>query len=106
MIAYFSADPVFGTVYYVIFGVLTTLYSILYEKAFSVPKLIRFTRATLLLRVAGHCSFLKCMRLQLGSIPAIGIQVGYFHTFERVATPVFIDYVLRNVVGLLLMHHK
>ena len=82
-------------------------YSIMYERAFAIPKMVRLAVAQLLLRTGtGSCTqrFKNEMGRQLRAIPAIGIQVGHFHTFERVATPVFIDYVLRNVVGLLVMH--
>ena len=83
------------------------LYSIMYERAFAIPKLVRVTKSLVMLR-AGTVSrtpgFKHRMEQRLRSVPAMGIQVGHFHTFERVATPVFIDYVLRNVVGLLVIH--
>ena len=38
---------------------------------------------------------------QVKSISADGINVGDFHTLERTSTPVFVDYVVRNIVNLL-----
>ena len=83
------------------------LYSIMYERAFAIPKLVRVTKSLVLLRArtgSRRHGFKLGMERRLRSVPAMGIQVGHFHTFERVATPVFIDYVLRNVVGLLVVH--
>ena len=37
------------------------------------------------------------------SVPSLGIRVGSFHTFERASTPIFIDFIVRNIAGLLVM---
>ena len=107
MIALFSADPVFGCMYCIVFGILCTFYSIMYERAYAIPITAGLTKSVVLseavtaLRVPG---LKRKVEMKLRSVPAIEIQVGRFHTFERVATPVFVDYVFRNVTGLLVMH--
>ena len=35
------------------------------------------------------------------SIPSVGLKVGDFHMLERESTPIFMDYVLKNIVNLL-----
>ncbi|CAG7719495.1 unnamed protein product [Allacma fusca] len=40
------------------------------------------------------------------SIPNIAIRVGRFRNLERTSTPEFVDFVLRNLVGLLLASRK
>ena len=42
------------------------------------------------------------MRKHIESVQAAGIQLGSFGTFERESTPVFLDFVVRNIAGLLL----
>ena len=37
----------------------------------------------------------------LVSIPPIGFKVGDFHLLKRASTPIFIDYVVNNIVNLL-----
>ena len=107
MIAHFSADPLYGGVYVIAFWFLGISYSLMYEKAHAIPTMIGQTKSTVLLRVRSgvHSPGLKQkIEIYLRSVPAIGIQVGRFHTFERVATPVFVDFVFGNVMGLLVMH--
>ena len=41
---------------------------------------------------------------QARSIQPVGIKVGGFHTLERLSTPIFIQYVLANVVNMLVAY--
>ena len=43
----------------------------------------------------------QMVTMQVRSIPAsVGIKVGDFHMLERVSTPVFVHYVITNIVNL------
>ena len=109
-IAHFKEHPIFGIMYYVIFFDVTLAYSLLYEKAFKTPTLFRQAiRAELMNLGTGKYrqawtpaqqNMVRCR--QLRSIPSIGIQVGQFHTLERTSTPVFLDFVLGNIVSMLM----
>ena len=105
-IAHFREHPVFGVMYYVMFFEAAVVYMLLYEKAFKVPVL--FQTAKSLLRLQGSTLRNKAERKLLGmramSIQPVGIKVGKFHTLERISTPVFGDYVLRNVVSMLVAY--
>ena len=45
----------------------------------------------------------KALEMLMNSIPLVGLRVGDFHMLERVSTPVFMDYVVRSIVNLLVI---
>ena len=102
-LAHFSDQPVFGTMYYVVFVEALFIYSAIYEKAFRVPHLMSKASRACRLRARSLTSkFLRTgLERQFKSIPAVGIKVGEFHTMERTSTPVFLHYVLVNIVNSL-----
>ena len=102
-IAHFSDNPVFGVLYYSLLFDVALFYTIPYEMAFKIPNLI--TDAKSLLRVQasrqGNRVRRKMLHRQVGSIQSEGIKVGEFHTLERTSTPVFLHYVVSNIVSML-----
>ena len=101
-IAYFRSYPIFGLMYYGIFLDVALFYTIPYEKAFKIPALFSQVRSHLHV----HASILgraerKIMRRRVRSIQAAGTKVGEFHMLERTSTPVFVNYVLCNIVNML-----
>lgn len=105
-IAHFQDYPIFGVMYYVIFMDGSLTYMFIYEKGFKVPDM--FHRAKNLLRLhssrCGRTRQWQILDKQLMSIPSVGIKVGNFHTLERTSTPVFLNYVLTNVVNMLVAY--
>lgn len=74
-----------------------------------IPEMVRLAKSNMLLRARRGSRLQDIYRIiqkRVRSVPEVGIQVGCFHTFERFATLVFVDYVLRNIVGLLVMHSE
>ena len=102
-IAHFNDYPVFGVVYYVSCIDVCLIYTLVYQKGFMVSD--EFERAKNLLRLIavrnGNTLQRKILKRQLMSIPSVGIKVGGFHMLERTSTPIFLDYVLKNVVNML-----
>ena len=105
-IAHFNDHPIFGVMYYIVFLDLVLIYCIIYAKAFKVPLLVRkaTTRLDILADRLDNKALRNTLRRQLRSIPPLGIQVGSFHTLERTSTPVFLDYVLTNIVNMLVAY--
>ena len=105
-IAHFTEHPVFGVMYYILLLDFVLIYCITYAKAFKVPLLFR--EATVGLEVfaskLGNKAQRFTLRKQLRAIPRMGIQVGSFHTMERTSTPVFLGYVLTNIVNMLVAY--
>ena len=108
-IAHFDEHPIFGIMYYVIFANVTVAYSLMYQKAFKIPALfnqavkgeltkLRLGRG----RATGGEAQTKVLVRQFMSIPSTGIKVGEFPTFERTSTPVYLDFVLKNVVSVVM----
>ena len=83
---------------------LVFFYAFVYDKAFGIPDgLERVRRAlTLELRQMRDAKFRRMIQKRLLSIPSVGLKVGDFHMMERESTPIFVDYVLRNIVNLLM----
>ena len=105
-IAHFENYPIFGVMYYAMSFDGSLIYTLLYEKAFKVPALFKETKVQLRLRArqlsihAGRLIYEK----QAVSIPSMGIKVGGFHLLERTSTPVFLHYVVANVVNMLVVY--
>ena len=105
-IAHFSDHPIFGLMYYVIFFDILLIYPLVYGNAFRIPAM--FEDVKVLLRLCGlrytERVQWKILTRSVNSIPAVGVKVGDFHTLERTSTPIFLNYVLTNVVNMLVAH--
>ena len=104
-IAHFGEYPIFGVMYCVLFFDGAIIYTVVYAKAVLVPALFDKARVAILQCLSKHRKMNKfenaIIQKQLISIPPLGIKVGEFHVLERNAIPVFQDYVVRNIVSLL-----
>ena len=93
----------------VLFSENLVLYSVVYEKAFAVPDGFKAGKKAVLVGIMTSKLGMMCRAYAkrcVRSIPNAGIRVGSFHTFERLSTPIFIDFIVRNVVGLLVMQSR
>ena len=104
-IAHFGDYPIFGVMYCVLFFDSAIIYMVVYAKALLVPALFVKARVAIQQRLSRHRKMKKfenaIIQKQLISIPPVGIKVGEFHVLERTSIPVFLDYVARNIVSLL-----
>ena len=96
----------YSVIFFAIFTDQVLLYSVLYEKAFQVPGEFKKARKVVLLgisRTGMELTYKKYAERCMWSVPGLGIRVGSFHTFERASTPIFIDFIVRNIAGLIVM---
>ena len=102
-VAYFSVHPVFGLMYYAMFFDTSFIYTVIYGKAFKVPERISKTRNAIRLAANGlkNRAEWKMIERQVRSIPSVRVKVGEFHILERTSTPIFLDFVFKSVVNLL-----
>lgn len=102
-IAHFKDYPIFGIMYYVLFIDVTIMYMLMYEKGFQVTDMFQHAKKLLQFQTTknGRVGGRKILEKQFKSIPPVGIKVGEFHMLERTSTPVFLNYVLTNVVNML-----
>ena len=105
-IAHFEEYPIFGVMYYVMCFEAALVYTVLYGNAFKITALFREIKV--LLRFRGWQMSNKVesrlLERQAMAIQSVGIQVGQFHTLERASVPVFLNYVLTNVVSMLVVY--
>ena len=104
--AHFNEHPIFGLMYYFIFFDAALVYILIYGKAFKTPALFEMAVQETLLQLgketkSGAHLQRKILARQLKSIPLMGVQVGEFHTLERTSIPIFVHYVLTNIVSML-----
>ena len=82
---------------------LVLFYALVYEKAFAIPDGFERVKQALTyeIQVMQNGRRKKILGKQLKAVRSVGLKVGDFHVLERESTPVFVDYVLRNIVNLL-----
>ena len=82
------------------------IYTLVYEKAFGIPAQVENVKTLLKLQGIkyGNRAQRKLLSRRVDSIPAMGVKVGEFHVLERTSTPEFLDYVLSNIVNMLVAY--
>ena len=110
-IAHFQHHPMLHRLMnYVVFFDGFACYCLIYQKGFQVPQKFEEVMSKLFLCLQrSRCQQFsgmerKIIERQLRSIPKFGIKVGEFHMLERQSTPNFLDFVLKNVVNLLVIY--
>ena len=103
VIAHFSEHPIFGTMYACLFLNLSSAHILVYGQAFRVPALLATVKRLLIICALRYRTKLqrKLFMRRVNSIPEVGIKVGELHTMDRTSTPVFMHYLLTNVVSML-----
>ena len=102
-LAHFAKHPVYGMMYFVIFSEMILISSMIYGKGFKIPVLFQNAQASIRL----HLNYLgkkvqrKLLPRKVMSIPPVGIKVGDLQSLERTSTSVFLQYVLSNIVSML-----
>ena len=84
---------------------VTVMYAFVYQKAFAIPDGVECVKR----RVAAEVHLVrdlrekKILRRRKKSFPStsVGLKVGDFHMLERESTPIFVDFMLKNVMNLL-----
>ena len=106
-IAHFADNPIFGILYYAVWVDIFFFYCVVYDKAFQIPNQLEQAMQAISVRIGTHVERNKArlaLERQLKSIPFAGIKVGDFHTLERTSTPIFMDYVVKNIVNMLIAY--
>ncbi|CAG7734454.1 unnamed protein product [Allacma fusca] len=84
------------------------LFSIMFQKAFSIPVGILACKRRMLnwIKVFTTDQTEQYYYRSVRSIYDVGINVGSFHKFQRVSTPVFLDYVIKFSARVLIAFSK
>ena len=81
-----------------------------YDKAFSVPRSTATLQKLLVLRLKQSRDITQAQKAhayrQLRSLRKLAIQVGSFHQLQRVSSPTFLDFSVKNVVRLVMFYRK
>ncbi|CAG7717142.1 unnamed protein product [Allacma fusca] len=102
-IRHFSDEPILSTVHLFSGTYTLVLFSVIYDHAFCIPdKMALIKRELLEISTLLRSRFGdNILYRKIKSIPSCGIQVGSFHTFERISTPNYLSYITQQVCNLL-----
>ena len=105
-IAHFNDHPIFGVMYYVFVINSVLVYTQTYEKAFQVSAQLEGVKRLMRLRGTNYASRVhrKLLVRRVNSLPLVGVKVGDFHVMERTSTPVFLQYIVTNIVNMLVAY--
>ena len=101
-IAHFRELPVFGIMYYACVVDCVVFYAVMYDKAFAIPELFERTVGCARLRMQGYRA--GVFGRQMRSIQPTGVKVGNFHRMERESTLIFMNFVVVNIVNMLVAY--
>ncbi|CAG7727114.1 unnamed protein product [Allacma fusca] len=101
-ILFHETEPFVSAVYALMGIDLNLMFVVLYDHAFGVTvKMFELKQ-----RITEKCSGIKCQRkrklalLKIKSIPNFGIKIGNFQVFQQTSTTILVDFVLKNLAGL------
>lgn len=100
-----AGNLVYTLLTFTMFVDMLFLYAFVYEKAFGIPEGLDSVKRALgsSIQGIGVVRGRKILRRQVRSVPIVGFKVGDFHMLERESTPIFIQYIVTNIVNLLVM---
>ena len=79
-----------------------TFYTVMWDNASLIPLMIGILKAETDVVALGSIMNRVFYRSVSRSIPCVGVRVGGFRNMERDSTLIFVDFVLHNVVSLLI----
>ena len=102
-IAWGTDNVIFTMLASVIANNVIFFYGFVYEKAFAIPDGVKNVKRKLRVQVQAcrNVRTRKYLCRRIDSVPSLGLKVGEFHVLERESTPIFVDYVVKNIVNLL-----
>ncbi|CAG7784866.1 unnamed protein product [Allacma fusca] len=101
-----NMSPIKSVIYFSFAVNAIIAFVITFSKAFQVPgDFVEMKRNILFLsRKLSAAEEKRIITRLLKSIPDVGVKIGRFQTFERTSTPTFFDFIVNNVVSLLVAH--
>ena len=96
-------QPVVSMLFFVLAYDSITFYSVMWDNASLIQFMIRELKDELgvLTAASGVVSHRQYWRRISRSVPCVGVSVGGFRSMERDSTLIFMDFVLKNLVSLL-----
>ena len=95
-------QPVISVFFFVVAFNSITFYTVLWDNASLIPVMIGLLKAEIAVVTSARTAGRVYFRLVSRSIPNVGVKVGGFRNIERDSTMIFADFVVDNVVSLLI----
>ena len=97
-------QPAVSLLFFVLAFDSITFYTVMWDNASLIPVMIGALKAETDLVASAKILDRLYYRSVSRSIPSAGVKVGGFRNMERDSTLIFVDFVLSNVVSLLIAH--
>ena len=109
-VQFFHVHHLIGATNAIILVDAMAIFSVLYDRGFSIPRKVAQLKSSL-------SSTLKLVDLmtedekatilrKLGSVGLVAIRVGHFHHLQRVSTPNFVDFSVKNTARMVIAYRK
>ncbi|CAG7784757.1 unnamed protein product [Allacma fusca] len=107
-VKYFSVSPVEGLANFLLGINSMVIYPAIYNNCFRIPEQVPRLKKQIRVRSRSLPSKISITlaRQELEALPNLGIKDGSFRTFQKSSTPIFVDFVIQNVVALLISFHS
>ena len=98
------SEPVMSIFFFVLAFDAIAFFAIMWDSAPLIPVMMEELKnqVDVVAAVGGGVRNRKYWRSVSRSVPCIGVSVGGFRSMERDSTLIFMDFVIRNVVSLLM----
>ena len=109
-VQFFKRNGIIGAINCTVLFDALLLCSIMYDKGFAIPRCFDKMKRSLIFRLKMLKNLTEIERFkaekQLKSIRTMSIRVGSFHHLQRVSTPTFIDFSVKNVARLVMAFRR
>ena len=87
------------------------VFSFAYDNGFSIPRSLQKLKRLLIFKVNQTDSEFESFSRKsicrgIRSIGTVAVKVGNFHVLQRTSTPLFVDFCIKNVLRLVIVHRK
>lgn len=109
-VQFFHVQHLIGAMNFIVVINGMAIFSVTYDRGFSIPRRVAQLKSSL-------SSTLKLVDLmtedekatilrKLGSVGLVAIRVGHFHHLQRVSTPNFVDFCVKNMARMVIAYRK
>ena len=109
-VQFFHVHHLIGATNAIILVDAMAIFSVLYDRGFSIPRKVAQLKLTLSLTLKlidlVTDEEKKTMLRNLKSVGMVAIRVGHFHHLQRVSTPNFVDFSVKNTARMVIAYRK
>ena len=106
----FHEDRVLSIISAVILLDNLCVFTVLYDKGFSIPRRVERLRSLLVFKLRTSQVITEqgrdMLMRQVKSVGTVAVRVGQFHYLERASTPRYMDFSMKNIMRLVMAYRR